>query len=473
MSGDAATTAQQAIAPDSKTGASRKKKSKAAPQTATPQSPTVTKAESVSHDGHANGVDGSEENAFIMELRKKIRNTTKKLNSMQKTDAIIAENPTASLDNLVTDRKINSEQKAQMLKKPVVQAQLTHFEEQLSLYKKLDQEFQQKLAAEKEQLQAAHEEELEKLRDSMKAETTHDSQRTFKHRLLTFSRFLRAAAARRANIEDDSDVTKAFEGALLLVYGGDPAAVAAAEKLIDASEEKVPGTDGLSTEVSFAEIHNLALEEAPFAAEEAWVDDVALADAAPPESDPSEATQPAADPTIVNAGMTEIEDENVVTGSGAEMNGHTSPAAGNIDTGAANEAAETQWDAKAASSDDPLAESFEMIPRPADETEAPHTTAANNSTQSWADDAPVPAPNASNAPNGANDGFKEVDRHPRGRGERGGYRGRGGDRPRGGGDRGRGGPRGGRGRGGDGERRGGRGGGGRGGGARGRGGETQ
>jgi len=122
----------------------------------------------------------------------------------------------------------------------------------------------------------------------------------------------------------------------------------------------------------------------------------------------------------------------------------------------ANAAAEAQWDKQPTGADDPLTESFEMVPRDPAETETPHVAAAVTSTQSWADDTPEPSA-APAAPASGNDGFSEVhhNRGGRGRGghpggERGGYRGRG-----------RGGPRGefrGRGRGGRGEFRGGRGG---------------
>ena len=48
----------------------------------------------------------------------------------------------------------------------------------------------------------------------------------------------------RQNEDDTSDEGKAFEGALLLVYGGDANAVAAAEKVIDGTDDPVPATDG-------------------------------------------------------------------------------------------------------------------------------------------------------------------------------------------------------------------------------------
>ncbi len=64
-----------------------------------------------------------------------------------------------------------------------------------------------------------------------------------KENMLVLSKFLRAAAAKRQSGEDTSNENRAFEGALLLVYGGDANAVVAMEKLIEGTEDKVPGVD--------------------------------------------------------------------------------------------------------------------------------------------------------------------------------------------------------------------------------------
>lgn len=165
-------------------------------------------------------------------------------NALQKIDSIIAENPEQSLDDLVKSRKINQDQKAQALKKPALQASLNQLEEQLAQYKVFDQEAKQRLAAEKEALQTAHRDELEKLRSTLKAEAEAEAIKEGRERLLIFSKFLRAAAARRQLEDSESEESKAFEGALLLVYGGDANAVAAAEKIIDGADEGVPSTEG-------------------------------------------------------------------------------------------------------------------------------------------------------------------------------------------------------------------------------------
>jgi len=65
-----------------------------------------------------------------------------------------------------------------------------------------------------------------------------------------FSQFLRTAAAKR-NVEDNSDPAEneAFEGALLLAYGGDEKAVDTAVAIIDGTDEKVPNIEGTLLEV--------------------------------------------------------------------------------------------------------------------------------------------------------------------------------------------------------------------------------
>jgi hypothetical protein len=179
-------------------------------------------------------------------------------------------------------------------------------------------------------------------------------------------------------------------------------------------------------------VKQAALDEAPFAAEEAWVDDVAQAQPAPPET---EALDGASDPTIINAGLTEMDDA-VSVAQLAEKEASNAPAASSIEPEAANAAAEAQWDKQAAGGDDPLSESFEMVPRDPAETENPHVGAPVTSTQSWADDTPEPQAVPGAASGG--DGFHEVHHTRGGRGRggpmgegRGGFRGRGRGGPRG------------------------------------------
>jgi uncharacterized membrane protein YdfJ with MMPL/SSD domain len=224
----------------------RKKKAKADTSTAVPAAPEHASSEQgAAGSDVADKTNGESENAYIKELQKNIRNINKKLNATQKVDSIMAANPGVSLDDLVATRKINADQKAQAQKKPGLQAQLTQLEEQVAQYKKFDQEYQDKLVREKEIMQKSHSGELEALKATLKAEAVIEQKKAFREKVLTLSRFLRAAAARRQMEDDDSDLTKAFEGALLQVYGGDAIAVAAAEKLIEGAEEGVPSTEGV------------------------------------------------------------------------------------------------------------------------------------------------------------------------------------------------------------------------------------
>ena len=146
------------------------------------------------------------------------------------------------------------------------------------------------------------------------------------------------------------------------------------------------------------------------------------------------------------------------------------PDASSIDAGAANAAAETNWDVKNSASGSAGPEDWiEVAPRDLAETDTGNaaTPAAMTSTQSWAEDVPTEQPPLyTQSPANGGDGFHEVhhSRGGRGRGggqgeHRGGNRGgRGfrGDRGEGGG-RGRGGHRGDRGGGEGGHRGGGRG----------------
>jgi hypothetical protein len=160
-------------------------------------------------------------------------------NATAKVDSILADNPGMSLDELIATRKINADQKAQVLKKPSLQASLAQLEEQVAQYKKFDEEYQTRIASEKAALEALHKEDLEKAKEEARAEAKKEE----KESLLLLTKFLRLAAAKRQTGDEDSEESKAFEGVLLQVYGGDTNALVTAEKLIQGSEERVLGVD--------------------------------------------------------------------------------------------------------------------------------------------------------------------------------------------------------------------------------------
>lgn len=180
------------------------------------------------------------------------------------------------------------------------------------------------------------------------------------------------------------------------------------------------------------------------------------------------------DPTVANAGLTEIDAGTDVpmtnghlngTSAEAETEGEGETSIPNADVGgsAANAAAEKQWDVAHEGNDLAASQEWVEVQKPAD---TPQTETAPNAAPavapSWADDHPEPTSEVSHrlpcwksqvlfmltrlqsatpvdpaTPADPNDGFQSVQR-TRGRGDReGGF-----SRGRGGGYRGRGGPRG-------------------------------
>lgn len=108
----------------------------------------------------------------------------------------------------------------------------------------------------------------------------------------------------------------------------------------------------------------------------------------------TETTEPATDPTIANAGLTEIDagaDIAITNGHSAEASAESAntgaPANADVGEGAANAAADSQWDAGNAS----MSASQEWVEVPREPAETDNglnaTPAAPANTQSWADDA--------------------------------------------------------------------------------------
>jgi len=155
----------------------------------------------------------------------------------------MAENSGTTLDELLASRKINQDQKAQAQKKPSLQASLAQLEEQIAQYKQFDEDYQKRLSAEKSALETSHKDELQKAKEAAVAETIAEGKKEAKDNLLALSKFLRAAAAKRQSGDETSAENRAFEGALLLVYGGEVGAVVAMESLIAGADEKVPTVD--------------------------------------------------------------------------------------------------------------------------------------------------------------------------------------------------------------------------------------
>jgi TolA-binding protein len=166
-----------------------------------------------------------------------------------KVDGIVADNADKTLDQLVAERKINADQKAQILKKPGLQQQLQQFEEQIAQFKKFDQEYKAASQAEKAEFERTHTEraskDLEEAVASAKAEGAAAAAEAQESNLLLLSQFLRLAAIRRGEDEDpELEENKALEGLLGRVYTGDAAAVSSMLSLINGSDEKIYSVNG-------------------------------------------------------------------------------------------------------------------------------------------------------------------------------------------------------------------------------------
>ncbi|KAL2070705.1 hypothetical protein VTL71DRAFT_13731 [Oculimacula yallundae] len=417
------------------------KKKKAAKTTSTEVESPAPVAEVTPTNGTADSAngDGTYESPYIKELYKSIRNVNKKITNASKVDSIVAENSDKSLDELVSSRKINADQKTQLLKKPALLASLAQLEEQIAQYKKFDQEYKVKLQSEKSEFEKTHTErsskELEEAVGSAKSEAAAAAVKQQQDGLLLVSQFLKLAAIRRAEEEDaELEENRALEGLLAQVYTGDTNAVAAMLKLIQGSSETLSSVNGDQLTVTYADLKNSS---------------VANNQATDPESEQVETSEypVESDPTIANAGLTELD-----APAATEMtNGHAEatydqgvPANSTFGEGAANAAAEANWDN---SNDLSTSQEWVEVPRDAAETDTgvTATPAAPSNTQSWADDQPdSPTQPISTPP--VNDGFQAVERN-RDRGGRGnfnrgrggeGYRGRGRGNFRGDGYRGRG-----------------------------------
>ncbi|KAK6432970.1 hypothetical protein LTR95_010856 [Oleoguttula sp. CCFEE 5521] len=429
----------------------------------------------------ADASEGTYENAHISGMQKTIRSITKKLAGMQKTDSVIAANPGVSLDELVAQRKINQDQKASALKKPQLQAQQAQLAEQVQLFKQFDGEHQAQIKKVKDEAEAKTAQEVEKVRKEVESEVQGKQEEGIRGKLLTLSQFLRAAAARRNEEEDAStDEDLAFEGALLLVYGGDQTAVDTALDLIEGSEKKVLSIEGNELPVKYSQIKQASVEHAPPPPEDTSdpaIDDTpAIPDttSTPHINGDSSAVS---DPTVANAGLTELNTTVPQTnGTSASHHDLMSPVQATTGESGGN-AAGDRWDTNGGADKDTLEDdnSYEIIPRPNDEVDIPapttETAAPQTNATSWAEDAqqasheppagntageawdtkaagdssaPAATPSTGTPVSGvADDGFQEIPNRHRGRGGfRGGRGGEGGDRGFRGGRGGRGGSRG-------------------------------
>ncbi|KAI1139929.1 hypothetical protein F5Y05DRAFT_336339 [Hypoxylon sp. FL0543] len=382
---------------------SAKKKKAKAERTESPAPSALSVPEKPASVAGQEGQDDSS-NPYIREVQKNIRNVNKKITNASKTDAIIERHKDKSLDELVNEKIINADQRAQRLKKPQLESQLAQLEEQLAQLKKMDEEYRARAAAEKASLEKFLTEKFEKEKadaiKEVKEQAAAEAQKIQHDGLLVLSQFLRLAAARRTEEADAGlDENMALEGVLLNVYSGDENAVSTMIKLIEGSEEKTQAVTGEELQTACAyylsKMHHSTLTNSPTVAQvkAVAIEHAAQFAVAEPTEAPLETTGTnGTDPTVAHAGLTEID----TTGATIQLtNGHTesTPVSGvpeNADVGdnAANAAAESQWDANNNLS---ASGSQEWVQVPRDPTETENglaaTPAATGNVQSWAEDA--------------------------------------------------------------------------------------
>lgn len=181
-----------------------------------------------------------------------------------RVDNVISENPGLNLDELVAARKINADQKAQILKKPALQASLAQLEEQIAQYKKFDQEYKAVTQAEKAEFEKTLTErankELEEAVAAAKAEAESASVELLHRNLLTLTKFLQLAAIRRSE-EDKAELedSKALEGLLTEVYSGNDNAVTHMLKLMKGSTDTLKSPHGEELSVTCKQCRSKSL----------------------------------------------------------------------------------------------------------------------------------------------------------------------------------------------------------------------
>jgi hypothetical protein len=176
-----------------------------------------------------------------------------------KTDTLLSEHKGKSLDELVATKVINADQKAQILKKPALQAQLNQNEEMLTQYLKVDEQYRARAATDKAETDKI----IQAAKDAAVAEAKEGFEKTQRANLLLLSQFLRLAAYRREEAQDpESDESQAIEGVLLAIYTGDEGAVNAMLKLVEGAEEgilSVPGEQLQTTCELFNHCHHTSV----------------------------------------------------------------------------------------------------------------------------------------------------------------------------------------------------------------------
>ena len=149
-----------------------------------------------------------------------------------------------TLDELVASKKINPDQKAQLLKKPAIQEQVKALEEQIKQYRQFGKDYEDRLAKEKASLQAIHEAEINKIKSQAAEEAIAKATAQQEADLLVLTQFLNAASSKRNDESTPALEGKAFEGVLLKIYQGSTDAISDMKKLVAGADSKVTSIEG-------------------------------------------------------------------------------------------------------------------------------------------------------------------------------------------------------------------------------------
>lgn len=331
-------------------------------------------------------------------------------------------------------KKINQDQKAQLQKKPQIEAQLKQLQEQQKNFEEFAKELETKHDKEKASLQETHEAELQKAKDAATQQHTETSTTQVGDAIRTTCQFLHAVALSRSNDSLPAEELSAYEAVLNHLYQGNQIAIDTLTNLVEGSEDKITdATSDDTIEFTFAQLKASA-EKAPSAISANIEDDEE--DTKDTSATPAVQEVPEVDQTIANAGLTELEDTTALpnTNEAATAIPEAAPEQVSTTGDAANAVAEASWAPEQPLSASQTGEDWVQVPRDPAETETPHAPAPNTSGSNWADEVTVAAEEQGPTPVIAeNDGFSEVRRE---RGGRGGGRGRGEFRSRGRGGRG-------------------------------------
>lgn len=266
----------------------------------------------------------------------------------------------------------------------------------------------------KSSLSEAHEADVQRLKEELAEAAAEETAKKVHDALKVVIQFLHAAAYKRTQEDVDPDESRSYEALLFHIYQGNLTALNALENLIAGKDEKTTEPSGEEIDYTFSQLKASSMA--------VLTEDNLEAHDAAQDAD----GQPATDPTVANAGLTELEDTTAPPAytteeSSPEEITSVVPDQATI-TDAANATGEA-WNPEASMTAQSV-EDWVQVPRDPAETETGSVVPApQQSTSNWADEAGAAAEETTIiVPTGENDGFSEVKRDRGGRG-RGGARG--------------------------------------------------